>query len=1227
MGIDVRRISVRISGALFALAAGAASCSGDALPPDESPPEEVAASAPAPVGRPVRAAPPAMAPGLRAAFVRAAQEGASALEYGSFMETAARARADNPEHRFESVFEPIGVTVRGPSGAFELSLATERIGCADSAEEERDVVPEARGNRVEYQRGGAREWYLNGPLGLEQGFTLEESPGCDGALQVDVLQGGDVRAELVDPDGDGRGDRLALRDREGQSVLDYRELHVEDAAGRILPAWLSLSASPGGQRISIHVDGEGASYPIEIDPLIATQTAKLVAPDAQSLDHFGQALAIEGDTALVGSPLDDNANGVDAGAVYVFLRSAGVWSFSTKILASVAGFGDNFGAAVALSGDTAVIGAPQRQGGSGAVYMLVRSGNVWTQQATFGASLGTEHVGSAVAISGDTALVGAPTRATVNFNNDAVGLVRFYGRTNGVWTMVNEIFAPNNTEAYGYFGSAVAIVNNTAAVGWPQHDTVSGADAGEVEIYVKSGGVWAFSDKLVAADAAAGDAFGSRLAMSGETVVVGAPQDDNAKGVDAGAAYVFDHSTGLWVSQGKLLASDGVTNDWLGNAVAIHGATIALGAPYHDSPGSNAGSAYLYTRSGNAWSQAAELGASDAAGGFEFGCSVALSLDTAMVGAQYATAGGADGGAAYVFGLMLAQGDACVAGAQCPSGQCVDGVCCNTACAGGASDCQACSVAAGAIVNGVCAPIAAGAPCRPAAGVCDSAEACDGVNGACPADAKIAVGTPCRAAAGVCDAAEACDGNNNACPVDSLSPSGTPCRPAAGACDVAETCTGNSAACPADGKIAVGTPCRPAAGLCDAPEACDGSNNACPADAKIAVGTPCRPAAGLCDAPEACDGNNNACPADAKIAVGTPCRPAAGICDAAEVCDGNNNACPVDAKMPVGTECRPAAGFCDVPETCNGAGNACPPDVLAAAGTECRPAGGACDLAEVCAGNSASCPPDTKVSAGTPCRAPAGLCDAPETCDGANNTCPADAKMPAGSPCRVAAGLCDLPEACDGAADVCPADSKVAAGVECRASAGDCDVAESCDGGGDACPQDGSSPDGTPCAGGSCKSGVCEPGMGGTGGMPTGGTGGDTTGGAGGTGGTGGMPTGGTGGDTTGGAGGTGGDTAGGTGGVTTSSSTETGKGGSSGEPGASGGCGCRTAGGDPPSHGSAALLVVALGLSLRRARRRMVTRRVFSEASRSPTAVARTLGAPSRMRGRWFRCVDSNHD
>src|SRR5881392_1798177 len=235
---------------------------------------------------------------------------------------------------------------------------------------------------------------------------------------------------------------------------------------------------------------------------------------------------------------------------------------------------------------------------------------------------------------------------------------------------------------------------------------------------------------------------------------------------------------------------------------------------------------------------------------------------------------------------------------------------------------------------------------------CTVNDTCSG--GQCQGGPAGNIGTECRAAAGDCDVAEACDGTNAACPADATKQSGTACTDDGNPCTT-DTCDGTSTTCQhAAGNV--GIECRAAAGDCDVAEACDGTNAACPTDAKKASGTACTDDGNPCTA-DTCDGASDTCQHPAGNA-GTECRAAAGDCDVAEVCDGTNTACPADAFQPSTTVCRAGAGACDVAESCTGSSADCPADAFQDQGTVCRAAVDACDIAELCTGSGAACPAD-----------------------------------------------------------------------------------------------------------------------------------------------------------------------------------------------------------------------------------------------------------------------------
>jgi hypothetical protein len=378
----------------------------------------------------------------------------------------------------------------------------------------------------------------------------------------------------------------------------------------------------------------------------------MTAPDSGAGDIFGYSVAVSGNTALVGAVFHDRAGNDDAGVAYVFTRSGGLWTLQAEL---TAGDGVGFGDSVALSGDTAVVGAPYHviagKIDAGAAYVFTRSGGSWTAQAKLVAAdaAANDRFGHSVALSGDTAVVGAPYR-------DAAGLLPHAGaayvftRSGGSWTPQQTIVATDAADG-DQFGHSVAVSSGTALVGAPYRDIAGQADAGAAYVFTRFGGFWKQQARLTATDGAAAETFGYSVSVSGGTALVGANGHAVAGMVLAGAAYVFTGSAGSWTQQAQLLAPDGAVGDQFGRSVALSGGTALVGAPWHDTAGKvDAGAAYMFTRSAGSWRQQTKPIAPDGAAGDQFGRSVALSGAMALGGAPYHdTAGQADAGAAYSF--------------------------------------------------------------------------------------------------------------------------------------------------------------------------------------------------------------------------------------------------------------------------------------------------------------------------------------------------------------------------------------------------------------------------------------------------------------------------------------------------------------------------------------------------------------------------------------------------
>ncbi|MCZ7684310.1 MAG: hypothetical protein M5U28_38260 [Sandaracinaceae bacterium] len=294
-------------------------------------------------------------------------------------------------------------------------------------------------------------------------------------------------------------------------------------------------------------------------------------------------------------------------------------------------------------------GAPARRGRARALPAAHRS-LVATEQAKLEASDGAtnDFFGTSVALDGDTALVGASYDDTSRGAN--AGSAYVFVRSGPTWTEQARLEASDGA-AGDIFGASVALDGDTALVGAIGDDTSRGTNAGSAYVFVRSGPTWTEQARLEASDGATNDVFGASVALDGDSALVGMRWDDTARGADAGSAYVFVRSSTTWTEQAKLEASDGAAYDYFGTSVALDGDTALVGADGDDTGrGGDAGSAYVFVRSGTTWTEQARLEASDGAVYDYFGVSVALDGDSALVGADRDDTGrGTDAGSAYVF--------------------------------------------------------------------------------------------------------------------------------------------------------------------------------------------------------------------------------------------------------------------------------------------------------------------------------------------------------------------------------------------------------------------------------------------------------------------------------------------------------------------------------------------------------------------------------------------------
>jgi len=543
--------------------------------------------------------------------------------------------AVNPTQRLNARFDRSGLLVS--AGATQLGLNLRAVGYGASLRTVGAVAPHLSSGRVVYARNGLSEWYANGPLGVEQGFTVQHAPigRPTGPLTLSMALSGDARATL-----DPKLQSLTFA-HAGGPTLHYNGLSVTDANGRALHGWLEMDAG----RLLLRVDAQGARYPLRIDPFVQ-QGEKLTGSGETGEGEVGFSIALssDGNTALVGGYQDNEGHG----AAWVFTRSGTTWTQQgSKLTGSGESGAGEFGSGVALSsdGNTAVIGGIGDNSDHGAAWVFTRSGSTWTQQGsklTGSGESGAGEFGSSVALAseGNTALIGGSQ------DNGEIGAAWVFTRSGSTWTQQGEKLTGSGESEAGEFGTSAALSSdgNTALIGGPSDN----ANVGAAWVFTRSGSTWTQQGSKLTGSGESGEGeFGSSATLSsnGNTALIGGLSDNG----HVGAAWVFTRSGSTWSQQGSKLTGSGESGSGrFGSSVALssEGNTALIGGPRDNS---SHGAAWVFTRSGTTWTQqGSKLTGSGETGSGRFGSSVALSSEgnTGLIGGPHDNS---NAGAAWSF--------------------------------------------------------------------------------------------------------------------------------------------------------------------------------------------------------------------------------------------------------------------------------------------------------------------------------------------------------------------------------------------------------------------------------------------------------------------------------------------------------------------------------------------------------------------------------------------------
>lgn len=371
---------------------------------------------------------------------------------------------------------------------------------------------------------------------------------------------------------------------------------------------------------------------------IQYQTQELTAGTGDPFDSFGYGVSISGDTAIVGAP-DVMDNGRAAGAAYVFRRDASnIWNRVATLSPVDTILRDNFGTATAIDGHTAIVTAGGQSVGAAYVFHEDTLGN-WTQIAKLTASNPGERLSWSVAVSNENAIVGA------QYDNGGAGAAYiFHDNGGGNWAQTAKLTPPDGAFE-DFFGWSVDIDGPTAVVGAWGHDLGSTREAGAAYVFHQDNlGNWSGAQEITADAPDTSDFFGQSVAVSGSTVLIGALRDDNVQG----SAYVFqDDGTGHW-NQTARLADDDPTTYIFGQSVAIDGNTALVGILRGGLAGDGSGLAKVFQKDGGGhWQYLATLAPTNGSTDDEFGYFVGLDGTHAVVGAPRRFDSGI--GSAYIF--------------------------------------------------------------------------------------------------------------------------------------------------------------------------------------------------------------------------------------------------------------------------------------------------------------------------------------------------------------------------------------------------------------------------------------------------------------------------------------------------------------------------------------------------------------------------------------------------
>lgn len=373
---------------------------------------------------------------------------------------------------------------------------------------------------------------------------------------------------------------------------------------------------------------------------------KLTMPNPISESRFASALALGGDYLVVGAT---NGDGVvpDSGVAYVYHNIGGTWMLEATLQANDGAANDNFGAAVAISGDYIVVGATGDDDvplNSGSAYVFERSGTSWSQTQKLLASPITAQAffGRAVAMENDLLVIGEPK------SSNLPGAAYVYRRNASLFQLETKLVNWDGNYS-DQFGGAIALQSGRIAVGAAAHPYL-GSTPGTVYVFQYLGGSWIAETKILPIDFQVASGFGASIALGSEDMIVGAPGTNEGPISDCGAAYMFRKEGSNWFQTARILAPTIAPSDSFGSKVALYDTTTLIAKAADDEQGTDSGAVYSYRRSGMNWVWLQKYTSMDSSSGDFFGQSMAMDASVMVLGTPLEDSGPTfNDGAAYVY--------------------------------------------------------------------------------------------------------------------------------------------------------------------------------------------------------------------------------------------------------------------------------------------------------------------------------------------------------------------------------------------------------------------------------------------------------------------------------------------------------------------------------------------------------------------------------------------------